>query len=138
MERRSVTITLHVEVDGDDLRGSATLAATPDRANGATLAATPDRANVANAARADRATNGAVAAAMPDGPDRATNGAVAAANRAAAAAHGPIAPANTGGAGGETRAFAGWLGLIGAIDALLGFPPEKGAACALGEQGATR
>jgi hypothetical protein len=56
MERRTVTITLQVEVEGDDVRGSA----------------------------AD--------------------------------------------AGGEPRIFAGWLGLVGAIDALLGFPPDAGAA----------
>jgi hypothetical protein len=56
MEHRTVTITLQVEVDGDDVRGSAT------------------------------------------------------------------------DAGGEPRVFAGWLGLVGAIDALLGFPPDAGAA----------
>jgi hypothetical protein len=26
-----------------------------------------------------------------------------------------------------TRDFSGWLGLVGAIDALLGFPPDAGA-----------
>ena len=57
MERRTVTITLQVQVDGDDVRGSA---------------------------RDDAA--------------------------------------------GEPRVFAGWLGLVGAIDALLGFPPAAGAA----------
>jgi hypothetical protein len=54
MESRTVTITLQVEVDGDDVRGSAT-------------------------------------------------------------------------AGADPKVFAGWLGLIGAIDALLGFPPDAGA-----------
>lgn len=58
MERRTVTITLEVQVDGDDVRGSA---------------------------RDDAAA-------------------------------------------GEPRVFAGWLGLVGAIDALLGFPPDAGAA----------
>jgi hypothetical protein len=29
---------------------------------------------------------------------------------------------------GHPRAFTGWLGLIGAIDALLGFPPDAGGA----------
>jgi hypothetical protein len=67
MERRTVTITLQVEVDGDDVRGYAQTGASA-AANGA----------------------GAVAA--------------------------------------DSRVFAGWLGLIGAIDALLGFPPDKGAA----------
>jgi hypothetical protein len=69
MEHRTVTITLRVEVAGDDVRGSAHAGA-PAAANGA-------------------------------------------------GAPGPA---------GESRAFAGWLGLIGAIDALLGFPPDKGAA----------
>jgi hypothetical protein len=57
MERRAVTITLQIEVEGDDVRGSA---------------------------------------------------------------HDDAA--------GEPRVFAGWLGLIGAIDALLGFPADAGAA----------
>jgi hypothetical protein len=58
MGSRTVTITLQVEVDGDDVRGTA------------------------------HAT-----------------------------------PASDGAA----KPFAGWLGLIGAIDALLGFPPDAGA-----------
>jgi hypothetical protein len=69
MDRRTVTITLHVEVDGDDVRGRAEAA-----------------------------------------------GAAAAGSQAWAEA----APAS--------RPFAGWLGLVGAIDALLGFPPDQGAA----------
>jgi hypothetical protein len=61
MDSRTVTITLEVQVDGDDVRGTArAIAETP---------ATPD-----------------------------------------------------------PRVFAGWLGLIGAIDALLGFAPDAGAA----------
>jgi hypothetical protein len=62
MDSRTVTITLQVRVEGDDVRGSAR--------------------------------------------------AVAAAGDAEAA---------------EPRVFAGWLGLIGAIDALLGFPPDAGS-----------
>jgi hypothetical protein len=57
MDSRTVTISLQVEVDGDDVRGSA-----------------------------------------------------------------------RGGGADEPRVFTGWLGLIGAIDALLGFPPDAGAA----------
>jgi hypothetical protein len=56
MERRTVTITLEIQVEGDDVRGSAV------------------------------------------------------------------------DADGEPRGFSGWLGLVGAIDALLGFPPDAGAA----------
>lgn len=69
MDSHTVTITLQVEVDGDDVRGSArSVLVRADRDDGAGTA--------------------------------------------------------------EPRAFTGWLGLIGAIDALLGFPADGGAAAA--------
>ena len=65
MDSRIVTITLQVEVEGDDVRGAAThVGGHGDRGAGAD----------------------------------------------------------------EPRIFTGWLGLIGAIDALLGFPADSGAA----------
>lgn len=74
MDSHTVTITLQVGVDGDDVRGTARAA----------LAVSSDRdAGVGPAAGADAA---------------------------------------------EPRVFTGWLGLIGAIDALLGFPADGGAA----------
>jgi hypothetical protein len=66
MDSRTVTITLQVEVDGDDVRGAATHVG----------------------------------------------------------GHGDRGP----GAADDPRIFTGWLGLIGAIDALLGFPADAGAA----------
>jgi hypothetical protein len=83
MERRTVTITLQVEVEGDDVRGWARAEA----ARGAAGAIDP-------------------AAVAPAAVDAAAEPADA------------VPP----------RPFAGWLGLIGSIDALLGFPPDAGAA----------
>src|SRR4051812_30225002 len=85
MERRIVTITLQVEVDGDDVRGWARAEA----ARGAAGAIEP-------------ATDPAIEAGSHAGTD---------------AGPGIASP----------RAFAGWLGLIGSIDALLGFEPDAGA-----------
>jgi hypothetical protein len=78
MDSRTVTITLQVEVDGDDVRGSARAA----------LAVSSDRD----------------------------------------AGVGPATGAGVGPAADDPRVFTGWLGLIGAIDALLGFPADSGAA----------
>jgi hypothetical protein len=111
MDNRTVTITLQVEVDGDDVRGSA-------------------RASLVRADRDDGVGPATAAAAAP-GVVPAAVAAVApgvvpaaAADSAAAAADGAAAAADTG----DPRVFTGWLGLIGAIDALLGFPPDAAAA----------
>jgi hypothetical protein len=105
MERRTVTITLQVEVDGDDVRGWARAEAARGAAGAIEPAAEPAAAEPA--------------AAEPAAADRA----VAAPTPADA-----VPP----------RPFAGWLGLIGSVDALLGFPPDAGAAArALAAQDAT-
>jgi hypothetical protein len=79
MDSRTVTITLEVRVDGDDVRGTARGHALP----------------------------------------------------AAGHADAPAAPS-------DSRSFSGWLGLIGAIDALLGFPPDAGAGAGAAAGAAAR
>jgi hypothetical protein len=56
--------------------------------------------------------------------------------RGTARAAGAALPAGVDGTHYEPRVFAGWLGLIGAIDALLGFPPDRGARALAAQEGA--